>query len=762
MFEENELELESGSQVSISDYLKIIYRRRWLIIITFLIIFGITCFVTFTTEPEYEASTTIMIKSTGAMERTLFEFDYMGGQTTLISNQIEILKSRTLAERVIKSLNLSDVRDSLNLFKPNEKGEYLSMRGMISVIRGNMDVNHRKDTDIITLTYTSNSAFEAAFIANTIAEEFRSLNAEENSGELYELRSFVERQLEKKSEELKLSEDKLREFQEKEKLTSLDKNTSELVNTLSGYEAKLEQAQIELRSNLELKKSLEQQLNERKETLSADLSEISSGYLLSLQSQLAQAEAEKTKYMMAIQSEVQDASKQHFESRLKVYDERIIALRDKLDEEAKKISSSNMVSDPFQLSQQLLTQYLEVDSKIKAGTATINALQEVVSEYGGRLNFLPEKTLELARLERKRKVDEETYVMLTQKLEETKIQAAAQSRNVHVIDQAIEPMAAVRPKTNMNIMLGVLIGLGLGIGLVFLMEYFDNSVKTSEELEAMGFNLLASIPKIEMDKYEEKLESKLEKLGPIEGKRIEARLITHLDPKSPVAEAYRTLRTNLQFSKIDRQLKTILVTSSGPKEGKSTTAANLAIAMAQVGNKVVLVDADLRRPVIHSIFGIDKEDGVTNYLMGKNNFEQTIKSTFHENLFIFTSGILPPNPSELLASQKMEQLLHKLNENFDTIILDSPPVIAVTDAAVLSTKVDGTILVVSSGQTNKDALGKAFNLLNSVNSKLLGVLLNGVDVKGLYGSYDYYYYHHYYTKPGKGMKRLKFLNQSPV
>jgi tyrosine-protein kinase Etk/Wzc len=309
----------------------------------------------------------------------------------------------------------------------------------------------------------------------------------------------------------------------------------------------------------------------------------------------------------------------------------------------------------------------------------------------------------------------------------------------------------------MNLILGVLIGIGLGIGLVFLLEYFDNTVKTSEELESMGFNLLSSIPQIQMDKYEQRLEDKLEKLGPIEGKKIEARLITHLDPKSPVAEAYRTLRTNLQFSKVDRQLKTILITSSGPKEGKSTTAANLSIAMAQVGNKVILVDADLRRPVIHSIFGMNKEDGVTNFLMNSDNFENFIKPTFHENLFILTSGTLPPNPSELLASQKMENLLSKLNDKYDTVILDSPPVIAVTDAAVLSTKVDGTILVVSSGQTNKEALTKAYSLLTSVNTKLLGVLLNGVDVEGLYGSYDYYYYHHYYTKPGRKRKRFKII-----
>ncbi|HEM48698.1 MAG TPA: polysaccharide biosynthesis tyrosine autokinase, partial [Caldithrix sp.] len=327
------------------------------------------------------------------------------------------------------------------------------------------------------------------------------------------------------------------------------------------------------------------------------------------------------------------------------------------------------------------------------------------------------------------------------------------SKNVRIIDEAIEPISPVKPKKKLNLMLGVLIGLGLGVGLAFLREYFDNTIKSHEDLEKLGFNILASIPQIQMDKYEKKLERKLEKIGPVEGRKIESRLITHLDPKSPVSEAYRTLRTNLQFSKVDHQLKSILVTSSGPKEGKSTTAANLAIALAQIGQKVVLVDADFRRPVVHSIFGIKKDEGVTNYLMDTIKFDQIVKPTFNENLFVICSGVLPPNPSELLASKAMENLIERLIKDFDTVIFDSPPVIAVTDAAILSRKVDGTILVVNSGNTNRDALIRCNTLLESVGTIPLGILLNGVNIEGMYGSYYYYYYHHYYSKPGRKKKK---------
>lgn len=171
----------------------------------------------------------------------------------------------------------------------------------------------------------------------------------------------------------------------------------------------------------------------------------------------------------------------------------------------------------------------------------------------------------------------------------------------------------------------------------------------------------------------------------------------------------------------------------------------------------MLMDADLRRPVVHSIFGLKKDSGLTNYMMGTIKFEDMIQKTFLDNLFLITSGALPPNPSELLASKKMEDVLDKLREEFDLVVIDTPPVIAVTDAAVLSTKVDGTILVVASGQTNRDALVRAHTVLESVDSSLLGALLNGVNVEGMYGSYYYYYYHHYYSKPGKKKKRTSKL-----
>jgi len=750
LFEEEQFEEQ---QVSLQDYLNILYRGRWLIVAIFILVMIVTVLITYTMEPVFEAKSTVLIQSSDARDRMLFDDFYFGNQSTMITNQIEILKSRSLAERVITSLDCSIVRDSISIFQPDEEGEMRTLRQMASWFNENLEVTHRKDTDIIDIIFSASTPFEAAYIANTTTDEFQKYSKDAKGLEVTELREFLEEQLVKKGNELQQAEESLQKYQETEKVASLDDETAQLVERLAQVESMLESAQIELNAAQERKQSLTSQIDERKRTLSDDLSEISSPYLISLQNQHAEAVAERSKYIIALRSEIENPNKLAFENQIKVYDEKIKALKDKLKEESEKMKKTSMVKDVFQLSQSLLTSLLETETEIKTLIAKIGALQTVVKDYEYRLESLPEKILELARLERKRKVQEDTYLLMKLKLEDTKIQEAAQSNNVSILDSALEPFIPVKPKKKLNILLGTLIGLGLGIGVTFLKEYFDDSLKTPDEVEKLGFNLLATIPKIEHEEVEKKVRKKWElpELG--EGQKIESRLITHFDPRSPVSEAYRTLRTNLQFSKIEGAVKTILVTSSGPKEGKSTSIANLAITLSQMGSKVVLIDTDLRRPVIHSIFGHEKDDGLTNYMMGQIPIEEAIKKTFIENLSIIPSGVLPPNPSELLGSAKMEELIAELRNRFDIVLFDSPPIIAVTDAAVLSTKVDSVFLVISSGHTNKEAIVRATTLLENVKARLLGAVLNNVDFESNYGSSYYYYYHYYYGSQSKKKKR---------
>ncbi|MCL5961948.1 MAG: CpsD/CapB family tyrosine-protein kinase [Chloroflexi bacterium] len=222
------------------------------------------------------------------------------------------------------------------------------------------------------------------------------------------------------------------------------------------------------------------------------------------------------------------------------------------------------------------------------------------------------------------------------------------------------------------------------------------------------------------------------------------RLITYSNPRSPIAEAYRQLRTNIQFSSLDKPLKTLLVTSTSPEEGKSTTLANLAITMSQTGSKIILVDCDLRRPTVHSIFGLSNGSGLTSMILDSGSNLVPLQDSGIPNLYVLPSGPLPPNPSELLGSRRMGEVIDLLKSEADLVLFDSPPIIAVTDAAILSTRMDGVLLVINAGKTKRDLARKAKSLLEKVNANLLGVVLNNVKFDSSL--------HHYYAEEGSKKK----------
>ena len=744
-------------QITLQDYLRILYRGRWIILVSFLVVVISTAIFTFTTDPVYESEAKILVDTQGTMERALFNLNYLGNQTTMITNQVEILNSRKLAEKVVRYLEAVPYRDSLEIFQPNSAGEYITFRQQTEWIMAHLEVTPKKDTDVIEVKFQAGTPFESATICNVIADQFRKLNQDFNRQEFRELRQFLERQLQLKGEELATSEDALKNYRQKHKLVALDEETQELISRLAEAQAQLEATLVELQAAQEKKKNLEKQLNKQRANLTSQVTQVSSSLLKELQDEYAKLVAEKVKYQSLIAQDRIDP--QAYQVELNSMTHRMKALQTRLRQEAKRIAATSMITDPLAIVEQMITEKLETESLIKADNAKMETLRGIVEQYDKQLQTIPEKGLELARLERQAKVEQNTYVLMQEKLEETKISEAGQKQNIRIVDTAIEPLYPIKPRKKLNLLLGALIGLGLGIGVTFLIEYFDDSIKNPDELEKMGFPIMAIIPQIETQEIAKKIFSGNGD-APVEmgeGKIIESRLVTHFDPKSPISEAYRTLRTNIQF-KTMRNGDTgsaILVSSSAPKEGKSTTVANLAITMAQMGSKTLLVDTDLRRPVIHSIFNQHKEKGLTNYLMGKLLFDEVIKDTIVDNLYLVTSGPLPPNPSELISSHEMKNFLEEARKKFDIILFDSPPVIAVTDAAIMSNMMDGLILVVQAHQTQKEAVKRAKALLDNVDAKIIGCLLNGVNIERSYGTYYYYYYYHYYSYYGHDLKRHK-------
>lgn len=317
-----------------------------------------------------------------------------------------------------------------------------------------------------------------------------------------------------------------------------------------------------------------------------------------------------------------------------------------------------------------------------------------------------------------------TYSTLLASAQQARLSEAQATNNLVVSEPAFVPEDPVRPRTLTNTLLAAVIGAMLAIGAAFLIEYLDDTVKTPDDIERItGLSTLGAI-------------ARLKEAG---GTR---QLIAWLRTKAPESEAYRTLRTNIQFSSVDKPVRTLLVTSSSPGEGKSTTTANLAVVLAQTNQKVIVVDTDLRRPVLHRVFSVPNNTGLTTALLAGETWtiEEHLQPTEIENLKLLPSGPVPPNPSELLGSQRMGHLIQALANEADIVIFDSPPVLAVTDAAVMARQVDGVLIVTDAGRTKEGALANATAELQKTGANVLGVALNRLDPRRGYNYYYYYYY----------------------
>ncbi len=755
-------------QVSIKDYIRILYRGRWIIAVSFILVLAITVYFTFTAQPIYEAKALVMIRERSNVQQQVFEVSSFMKLETMINNQKEILESRTLAENVIKQLQESPYADSLSYLGNYKNGNNFSpKKWLISLLKGKTkeedgsdfddlvdrfrsggtSVTPQRDTDMIEVSVQAPTPYEACFVANEWVKAFQELDIEESRGEVSEVRKFLEKKLEEVKIRLTESEEALKEYKERANIVELSSETEQLVQVVSNFKSMYEQSRTELDATKSRLEHLRSQLDESQEMMLKEVSSLSSPEIVELRKQLAVLIGEKA----ALEQQEKDLDVSSEYSMIKQKEMRIKGIKEKIKTEIQRIvESGGTALNPMAFSEALYTNVLELEAERRFLDAKTSALQKIVNRYDGIMNDLPEKSLKLARLKREQMVADNIFVMLRNKYEENRIAEASRIGSVRIVDNAIQSKEPIKPKKKLNLILGVLLGLGLGIGLTFAREYFDNTLKTIEDLENAGFSVLGSIPFIKAEENGRKKESII---------RMRSRLITHLKPKSPVSESYRTLRTNLQFLDLDNPVKTLVFTSAGPSEGKSTSVVNVAITFAQMGSKVLLIDTDLRKPIIHRFFGVSRDMGLTNLLLNKFKIDKVVITTEIEGLDLLTSGPLPPNPSELLSSKAMTIFIDEVKEKYDMIFFDTPPVIAVTDATVLSSKLDGAVLIVKSAETDREALKRAYTQLENVNAKVFGTLLNGVHMDDMFGSYYYYYYRQYYgdgkLKRGKRKKTIK-------
>ncbi|MCD4796797.1 MAG: polysaccharide biosynthesis tyrosine autokinase [Candidatus Cloacimonetes bacterium] len=744
-------------EIKLTDYLNIITRYKWLVTLIFLSVFVLTIIYTARAPRIYKATSRVLLEE--RMTSDLL-FSSFSNKASSINNNIQILQSNPVMKIAYRTLQKHPEFESFPISKIEGSP--------LIYLKEQMSVDTERETDILIINFESTSALEAKEAANAAAHALLQEDTDYARIEFRNTREFLADQLYENDNRLKLSEEELRIYKIEHGISILSEETQELIKQSSELSALYSDAKIELDVANNHLDFLNKELSMQDELLSDVNSVLSSPLLEQMKLEILELQSKYLNYLTK-----SGYSADHPE--LVSLNESIENAKAKLNEELQKIISIKAgSSDPLMYRAQLIEKIAaaQIDQNIK--NSKVVSLQKAVEEYDKEMSLLPDTEIELARLTREYNINEKIYTMLIEKYEDAKIAEKSKIGNIRIVEEAIIPDKPIKPNKKMNMMIAIVLGLGLGIGAALLLHSLDSKIRTFDDVRKfVALPLLGTIPfihvsDVDIDQIEELLpksnEEEEKKLQDIR-QQMEARLVTNYSPKSSIAEAFRILRTNIISKKKIGNPLTILVSSSGPKEGKSTIHSNLAITLAQMDARVILVDLDLRRPMVHNIFHLKKEKGISDFLMDKtSDMKSIIKRSSVPNLDLITSGHIPPNPSELLASSRMDEGLKILKENYDYILLDSPPIIAVTDSMVLAKKVDILTLVVRVGQADKHVIKRAKELMENIDLSITGAIINGIHPQKYYSSYEYnYYYYYYYGKEEEKKNTPKlFRKNKPV
>tara|TARA_B110000438_G_scaffold298052_1_gene345511 strand:- start:8537 stop:10846 length:2310 start_codon:yes stop_codon:yes gene_type:complete len=755
------------SEMSLADYITILRIHLFKIICIVVLGFVLAIYFTFTTHPVFESTSSVIVKDKPG---TGMVMNFGASVKNKMTNEIQLIKSRKVAKEVVRRLWNSPDRNTLSIFgtrKYYPKGERLRRiikelmtlglydplldipfnyesdysdeignKFSSNIIR-NTKVLNSDGTDVIKITFQSVFSEEARKIADMIAFVYKDMEkviGNENAKMTVE---FIEDLVHKQEKSLIIAEEILKNFKIENNIYNFDGDASLITNQVSTIESEIYNSLSEVNIAKEKILFFESKLSNDEKSLALKISSDINAQMIVLRGEITQLESQ------LIQNNMMYGKGHLLAVELK---EKLRSLKSQLDKNVDILISQGVtVSDPLAERQEIIISLLSLESEIFGLELKVEEAKKLREIYNDKLLKLPDKQLEFARFGRDVNVLTQNYSLLRQKLEEAKIKLVSQTGKVQLLDAARKSSKPLTPNHRSDILQGIIISVFLSFGIIFLLEFFDNSIRTMGDIENLGLTVLGVIPAISGDLDKKYSFLKLRKNNR-PNKALKRRLITREDPRSPISEAYRSLRTSMLYTDIDEETKSILVSSAGPGEGKTTTVANMAITYANLGKKTLLIDTDLRRPVVHKVFDLNKEPGITNYLAGAtDDFESLIKPTEIDNLSAVTSGIIPPNPSELLGSKRMTQLVKNLEKKWDIILFDSPPLVAVTDATMVSKEIDKIIIVVKVNQTDKRAFKHTIQSLRNINAPLGGVVLNAVTHKSSYGYYYYYYqYYNYY------------------
>ncbi len=702
-------------------YFWVLYRRLPLIVVlTILALIGAAVY-TFTSPKFYEAVSLIRLRK--QTPPGLFPQPGQQQQTDTLdlktaTQLVTTFLTAQEALRLIQEQKLSGMRVS-----PAVR-QYLSLLNAQEVLSFVSTTSYEPDLIRISVKHTLPEV--AAALANAIAEAFVARLNREARAEATNERRFIETQLQAVRAELQRLDKQIAEVKQQLRMVDVSEETRALVNSIRTYTAELLMAETELRSAMKAREQLQQMLA-REQPFAPIRRE--NPVLAEMEKRLAELEAQRTQLLNRYLPT---------HPTIKRIEEQIDSLRKEIARRQNEriVEVPDAAPNPryATLYQQILDaerRRMELEERRKAIAALLQQTQQQLQQF-------PEQQRRLGDLTRQLQVLEQAYMSLLSRLQDAQIREAARLGNATIADVAVVPTKPVGPDLFRLIGLALLGGLGLSLGLVFLLEFMKTTVTSSDELKhLLGVPVLSVIP-------EAKLETEPNSL---------IRLMTS---RRSAAEAIRTLRSNLRFLIMryssDGKMKTFIITSAIKGEGKSFISAALGIAFAQTGKRVIVVDADLRKPDLHKFLGVDETVGLANVLKDTASLDEALKETKVPNLYLLPAGVLPKGsdsvtPAELFSSEAMQHLLQRLKERFDLVIIDTPPMMAVADPSILAPMADGILLVVELGHVTKTAVQEVKEQLELAQAKILGAVINKASRKRGYDYYrDYYYYHDYYER----------------
>lgn len=724
------------NEIRIQDYIGVIYRKKLVVVLSFLLIFGVSLYYAYITPAVYLSAATVSIDT-----RSLSTPTSKGGTAIVTSTS----KTVDYYERIFTTnIFRMEVTDSL---KANTDA-WVAIQRQNTTVASLVDNGLLLEADAVQtffkITAVASEPMIAYQLARISSELFQKKIKQIESESSQEGNVYLSEKIEVVRDKLEESNIQIQRFAREHGIVPTvekdggDQGVMDLQTKLDVIQIQRELTQTRLRRYYQRKQEILNQKNIK--ILNPNLDDTLQEFrrIATLTDSLEMVRTDLTSTLGQTHPDVIEINKRIRDNQLR-------------EKEINSQIGVNAVGENQEQLPSLQTKIVEAEQSLFEMNSDVEYYEQKLKESNTQDSDEFSRELEFQRLMHAKALFETRYDALVQLQEEEQFQKATQSGGVKMIDPATFPNQPLPSTTPRKVLFGAIIGLSLGLGAAFLLEYMDSSLKTSEDVSRfLNIPLIGEIPRIKDIDGKKSFFSIFSLQGkPGKEESYNPRLITNFSPKEPIPESYRNVRTSLQYSFAADPLRCFVISSPNASEGKSLTTANVAIGFAQSGKKTLIIDTDLRRPVIHKIFGLVKEPGITDVLINQVSLHEAIKPTAVEGLYILPAGHSTPNPGELIGSDRMNELLAQLKQEMDIILMDSPPVIAAIDSAILSAKTQGVLLVFNMDETKREAASFCIEQIKRSGGNVIGGILNNIDVDRRYGYYygnRYYYRYKYYSK----------------